>query len=319
LEKTALCFSKAWKLGIFCAMKSIEEQIQELKTQRGAVILAHNYQVDEVQAIADFTGDSLELSRKAANLSEDVVVFCGVHFMAETAAILAPEKTVLIPDPNSGCPMADMVTADQLRALKAKHPEAKVVCYVNSSAEVKAESDICCTSSNAVKVCESLGDSEIIFVPDRNLGAFVAEQLGKKFILYNGFCPTHERIRDVDVLAMKEKHPNALVLAHPECSKPVRDLADELLSTGQMCHYATASENSEFIIATELGINYRLRTENPGKTFVPVNPDRAVCPNMKKITLEKVLWSLQEMNARVRVDEDIAARAKGAIERMLEI
>ncbi len=300
-------------------MKPIEEQIQELKKQRGAIILAHNYQIDEVQAIADFTGDSLELSRRAANLAEDVIVFCGVHFMAETAAILSPEKTILIPDPNAGCPMADMVTAEGLRALKAEHPGAKVVCYVNSSAEVKAESDICCTSSNAVKVCESLGDVEIIFVPDRNLGSFVAEKLGKEFILYNGFCPTHERIRDVDVLAMKEKHPVALVLAHPECSKPVRDLADELLSTGQMCHFATAPEHREFIIATEVGINCRLRAENPGKKFIPVNPDRAVCPNMKKITLEKILWSLQDMKERVTVPVDIAARAVGCIEKMLKI
>jgi quinolinate synthase len=300
-------------------MKPIEEQIQELKARRGAVILAHNYQIDEVQAIADFTGDSLELSRKAANLAEEVVVFCGIHFMAETAAILAPEKTILIPDPNAGCPMADMVTAESLRALKAEHLGAKVVCYVNSSAEVKAESDICCTSSNAVKVCQSLGESKIIFVPDRNLGAFVAEKLGKEFVLYNGFCPTHERIRDVDVLAMKEAHPAALVLAHPECNKPVRDLADELLSTGQMCHFAQASENLEFIIATELGINYRLRTENPGKIFYPVNPDRAVCPNMKKITVEKILWSLQDMKERVTVPADISARAVGSIQRMLEI
>ncbi|MBI9021187.1 MAG: quinolinate synthase NadA [Verrucomicrobia bacterium] len=304
---------------MFRGMKSMEEQIQELKVRRGAIVIAHNYQVDEVQAIADFTGDSLELSRKAAQLREEVVVFCGVHFMAETAAILSPDKTILIPDPNAGCPMADMVTADKLRALKAQHPGAKVVCYVNSSAEVKAESDICCTSSNAVKVCESLGDVEIIFVPDRNLGAFVAEKLGREFILYNGFCPTHERIRDIDVLAMKAQYPGALVLAHPECNKPVRDLADELLSTGQMCHFATASENREFIIATELGINYRLRTENPGKRFYPVNPDRAVCPNMKKITVEKILWSLQDMKQRVTVPANIAARAVGCIERMLEI
>ncbi len=300
-------------------MKSIEEQIQELKAERGATILAHNYQGDEVQAIADFTGDSLELSRKAANLTEDVVVFCGVHFMAETAVILSPQKTILIPDPDSGCPMADMVNAAQLRELKAKHPGAKVVCYVNSSAEVKAESDICCTSSNAVKVCESLGEVEIIFVPDRNLGGFVAEKLGKEFILYNGFCPTHERIRDIDIIEMKKKHPEAVVMAHPECNKPVRDLADELLSTGQMCHFASESNQTEFIVVTEIGINYRLRTENPGKTFIPINPDRAVCPNMKKITVEKILWSLQDMKARVTVPSDIADRAVGCIQRMLEI
>jgi len=215
--------------------------------------------------------------------------------------------------------MADMVNAEQLRALKAEHPAAKVVCYVNSSAEVKAESDICCTSSNAVKVCESLGESEILFVPDRNLGAFVAEKLGKEFILYNGFCPTHERIRDVDILEMKEKHPEAVVMAHPECNKPVRDLADELLSTGQMCQFAKASDHKEFIVVTEIGINYRLRTENPGKKFYAVNPDRAVCPNMKKITVEKILWSLQDMKERVTVPADIAARAIGCIERMLEL
>lgn len=300
-------------------MKAIEQQILELKQKRGAVIIAHNYQGDEVQAIADFTGDSLELSRKAATLPNETVVFCGVHFMAETAAILSPEKTILIPDPDAGCPMADMVTAEKVRKLKAEHPGAKVICYVNSSAEVKAESDICCTSSNAVKVVESLGNAEVIFVPDRNLGAFVAEKLGKELILYNGFCPTHERIRDTDVLALKEKHPGALVLAHPECSKPVRDLADELLSTGQMCRFAQASDCREFIIATELGINYRLRNENPGKNFYPVNPDRAVCPNMKKITLEKVLWSLQDMKEKVTVPQEISRRAVGTIERMLEI
>ncbi|MCU0857066.1 MAG: quinolinate synthase NadA [Pontiellaceae bacterium] len=300
-------------------MKSIEEQIAELKEKRGAVIVAHNYQLDEVQAIADFTGDSLELSRKVATLPNDVVVFCGVHFMAETAAILSPEKTILISDPQAGCPMADMITADAVRRLKAEHPGAKVVCYVNSPADVKAESDICCTSSNAVKVVESLGNAEVIFVPDRNLGSFVAGRLGRALILYNGFCPTHERIRDVDVLELKAKYPGALVLAHPECNRPVRELADELLSTGQMCRFAQASDHKEFIVATEFGINYRLRNENPGKTFHPVNPDRAVCPNMKKITLEKVLWSLQDMKHRVTVPESIACRAAGAIQRMLEI
>ena len=300
-------------------MKTIQEQILELKKQRGAVIIAHNYQNDDVQAIADYTGDSLQLSRKAAELTEDVVVFCGVHFMAETAAILSPEKTILIPDKFAGCPMADMITGDQLRALKAQHPEAKVVCYVNSSAEVKAESDICCTSSNAVKVCQSLGDSQILFVPDRNLGSYVAEQLGKEFILYNGYCPTHERIRVGDIIAAKEAHPNAMVIAHPECAKAVRDLADELLSTGQMCDFATASDHKEFIIATEVGINYRLRNENPGKQFYPANPERGVCPNMKKITLEKILWSLQDMKDRVTVSPEVTSKAVGCIQRMLEL
>jgi len=291
------------------------------------------------------TGDSLELSRKAATLDEPVVVFCGVHFMAETAAILSPEKTILLPDAGAGCPMADMIDAGKLRALKAQYPDAKVVCYVNSSAEVKAESDICCTSSNAVNVVESLGDCKIIFVPDRNLGSFVAEKLGRPivlpekpcgadipvcatgrhsclphgFILYNGFCPTHERIRPVDILAEKEKHPDAVVLAHPECSKPVRDLADELLSTGQMCRFVQQSNATEFIVATEIGINYRLQRENPTKKFYAVCPERAVCPNMKKITLEKILWSLQDMKTRVTVPPEIARRAAGSIERMLKI
>lgn len=300
-------------------MKPIEEQIRILKKQRNAVIVAHNYQVDEVQAIADFTGDSLELSRKVATLPNEVVIFCGVHFMAETAAILSPEKQILIPDPEAGCPMADMVTGEAVRQLKAEHPGAKVVCYVNSPAEVKAESDVCCTSSNAVSVVQSLGKDEVIFVPDRNLGAFVADRLDRKLILYNGFCPTHERIRDIDVLTLKEKYPGARVLAHPECNTRVRDLADELLSTGQMCRFARESVCREFIVATELGINYRLRNENPGKVFHEVNPERAVCPNMKKITLEKILWSLQDMKHRVIVPESIAKKAAGSIQRMLEL
>ncbi len=304
---------------MLCSVKSIEKQIQELKKTHDAIVIAHNYQIDEVQTLADFTGDSLELSRKAAELSEKVIVFCGVHFMAETAAILSPLKTVLIPDARAGCPMADGITSKQLRALKAEHPNAKVVCYINSSAEVKAESDICCTSSNAVNVVASLNDFDVIFVPDRNLGAFVAETLERELILYNGYCPTHERIRNVDVLAMKEAHPNASILAHPECNRPVRDLADELLSTGQMCHYAKTSDRAEFIIATEIGIHYRLRKENPNKLFYPVNPDRAVCPNMKKITVEKILWSLQEMTSKVTVSEETARRAMGCIERMLKI
>lgn len=295
------------------------DQIQALKKERGAVILAHNYQLDEVQAIADFTGDSLELSRKSAQLDEEVVVFCGVHFMAETTAILAPEKTVLLPDRHAGCPMADMIDAQTVRKLKAEHPGAKVVCYVNSPAEVKAESDICCTSSNAVQVVESLGECEVLFVPDRNLGSYVADCLGRELILYNGFCPTHERIRERDVIKAKADHPDALLLAHPECSRPVRELADELLSTGQMCRYVAQSPHKEFLIATEVGILYRLRTENPGKRFFAVNSDRAVCPNMKKITLEKVLWSLQDVQYRVTVPEEIARRAVGAIERMLEV
>ena len=301
-------------------MKTIEEKIQELKRERGAVIIAHNYQPDEVQAIADFTGDSLELSRKAAELKEDVVVFCGVHFMAETAAILSPEKTILIPDPFAGCPMADMITADQLRDWKAEYPGAVVVCYVNSSAAVKAECDFCCTSSNAMKIINSVPeDKMILFVPDTHLGNYVKKELGREnMLMWDGYCPTHSRIRDVDILREKKEHPNAVLMAHPECPLAIRDMADELLSTGQMCAFATESDATEFIVATEIGILYRLRNENPGKKFyAPSN--RAVCPNMKKIDLEKVLWALQDMQHRVTVPEEIANKARHSITAMLEL
>lgn len=300
-------------------MKSIQEQIQELKRERGAIIIAHNYQPDEVQAIADFTGDSLELSRKAAQLEEEVIVFCGVHFMAETAAILSPQKTILLPDRFAGCPMADMITAEQLRAKKAEHPDAVVICYVNSSAAVKAECDLCCTSSNAMKIVASVpADKEIIFVPDTHLGHYVQEQLGREMIIWDGYCPTHSRIRDVDILREKEEHPNAVVMAHPECPLPIRQLADQLLSTGQMCAFAQESDADEFIVATEMGLLYRLRNENPEKRFYSVS-DRALCPNMKKIDLEKVLWSLQDMQHRITVPETIANKARRSIEAMLEL
>ncbi len=300
-------------------MQSIEERIQELKRERGAIIIAHNYQPDEVQAMADFTGDSLELSRKAAELEEEIIVFCGVHFMAETAAILSPEKTILLPDRFAGCPMADMITADQLRARKAEHPDAVVICYVNSSAAVKAECDLCCTSSNAKAIVASVpADKEIIFVPDTHLGHYVQEELGREMIIWDGYCPTHSRIRDVDIQREKEEHPNAVVIAHPECPSSIRDLSDQLLSTGQMCTYAKESDEKEFIVATEMGLLYRLRNENPGKKFYAVS-ERALCPNMKKIDLEKVLWSLEDMQYRITVPEEIANKARRSIEAMLEL
>ena len=298
-------------------MKLIEEKIQDLKRERGAIIIAHNYQPDEVQAIADFTGDSLELSRKGAELPEDVIVFCGVHFMAETAAILSPEKTILLPDQFAGCPMADMITVEQLRAKKAEHPDAVVITYVNSSAAIKAESDLCCTSSNAMKIVSSVPvDKEIIFVPDTHLGHYVQQQLDREMIIWDGYCPTHSRIRYVDILREKEEHPNAIVMAHPECPLNIRELADELLSTGQMCAVAKASSHKEFIIATEMGLLYRLRNENPSKKFYSVS-DRAVCPNMKKIDLEKVLWALEDMQHRIVVPEPTCSQARKSIEAML--
>jgi len=300
------------------AISSLESRVREWKQRRGAVILAHNYQPDEVQAVADFTGDSLELARKCTRLDAGVVVFCGVFFMAETAVILNPGKTVLLPDPAAGCPMADMITGSQLRAFKAEHPGARVVCYVNSTAEVKAGSDICCTSANAPEVVRSLGDGEVIFVPDRNLGSHTAEKLGRSLILWPGFCPAHQRVSAAEIEALRAAHPGAPVLVHPECPKPVRDAADFVLSTGQMCRHARQAPERAFIIGTEQGVLCRLRAENPGKTF-HLASDRLFCPDMKKITLEKVLWSLEGMCHRVTVDPAVAARARRAIEAMLAV
>jgi quinolinate synthase len=298
---------------------TIVEEIRKLQAARNAIILAHNYQPAEIQELADFTGDSLELARKAAGVSEEVVVFCGVHFMAETAAILNPRKTVLLPTPDAGCPMADMITGDQLRELKAKHPDAKVLCYVNSTAEIKAESDCCVTSSNAVAVARSFAaDQKIIFVPDQHLGSWTAEQLGRTFILWPGFCPTHARMTDRQIALARAEHPGAPVLAHPECPKGVRDIADQVLSTGGMCRYVKGRTEPVFIIGTETGIIHRLQKENPEKQFIPVL-ESAVCPNMKKTTLEKVLWSLKENQTVVRVEDPIASRARKSIEAMLAV
>ena len=291
-------------------------EIQKLKSARKAVILAHNYQVPDVQDVADFTGDSLELSRKATEIEAETIVFCGVHFMAETAAILNPDKVVLLPDARAGCPMADMITGAQLREFKARHPGAKVVCYVNSTAEVKAESDCCCTSGNAVKIVRHYADSEVLFVQDQHLGSVVEEQLGRKLILWPGYCPTHARINPKDILDLKAAHPRALALAHPECPKPVRIVADHVLSTGQMCKFVAETPATEFIVATEEGLIHRLKKDNPGKTFYRVSPF-AVCPNMKRNTLEKVLFCLRDMQPAVKVEPAIAARARRAIEQML--
>ena len=291
-------------------------EIRKLKTDRKAVILAHNYQAPDVQDVADFTGDSLELSRKATEVVAHVIVFCGVHFMAETAAILNPDKIVLMPDARAGCPMADMLTGDQLREFKAKHPGAKVVCYVNSTAEVKAESDCCCTSGNAVQIARHYADSEVLFVPDQHLGSVVAETLGRELILWPGYCPTHARINPKDVVDLKAAHPQALALAHPECPKPVRVVADHVLSTGQMCKFVAENPATEFIVATEEGLIHRLKKDNPAKTFYRVSPF-AACPNMKRNTLEKVLFCLRDMQPVVKVDPAIAARARRSIAQML--
>ncbi len=301
------------------ATTGIIEKIDRLKKQRNAVLLVHNYQLGEVQDIADFSGDSLELSRKAAETDAAVIVFCGVHFMAETAAILNPDKTVLLPDIHSGCPMADMVTAERLRDLKKQHPKAKVVCYVNSTAEVKAESDICCTSANAVQVVKSLADAdEIIFVPDQYLGSYAAEQAGRELILWPGYCPTHARITAADILKRKEEHPNAVVIVHPECKQEAKKVADAVLSTGGMVKFVRETKSKEIIIGTEIGIIHRLEKENPDKVYIPAT-EQAICPRMKLITLETVLWSLENMENKIIVPEEIRVRAKRAVDRMLEL
>ncbi|MFQ5987841.1 MAG: quinolinate synthase NadA [Dehalococcoidia bacterium] len=295
------------------------EEILRLKGERNAIILAHNYQLGEVQDIADFVGDSLELSQKAAQTEAEVIVFCGVHFMAETASILCPDKTVLLPDMHAGCPMADMITAEGLRQKKKEHPGATVVCYVNSSAEVKAESDVCCTSANAVRIVEKLADGrEIIFVPDQYLGHYISTKTGREMILWPGFCPTHLRIKSQDIIRMKQEHPEARVVVHPECRPDVIALADEVLSTGGICRFAGRPEVEEMIVGTELGIIHRLRKENPDKRFIPAS-EQAVCPRMKLITLENVLWSLEEMAPEVKVPEEIRLRAKAAVDKMLEV
>jgi len=295
------------------------DRLLELKRQRNAVILAHNYQRPEVQDAADFTGDSLGLSQQAAKTSAEVILFCGVHFMAETAAIICPDKTVLMPDPNAGCPMANMVTPRELAAMKAQHPNAVVVTYVNSSAAIKAMSDICCTSANAVRVVASVPrDREVLFVPDASLGDWVARQLARPLILWPGYCPTHHRIVAKDVAALKAEHPDALFVCHPECTADVIALADHVASTSGMVRWCRETPAKKIIVGTELGLLHRLRKDSPEKTFLEVSP-LADCPNMKLNTIEKMVWSLEDMVYRVSVPPQVAEPARRAIERMLEI
>jgi quinolinate synthase len=296
----------------------LKEQILKLKKERKAVILAHNYQRGEAQDIADFVGDSLELAQKAVKTDADVIVFCGVHFMAETAAILNPEKTVLLPDASAGCPMADMITAEQLRQQKQKMPNATVVTYVNSTAAVKAESDYCCTSANGVKVVGSIANAEIIFVPDQYLGDFIAKRTGKTLTLWPGYCPTHVNILPEDIVNRKQEHPKAKTVVHPECRPDVIALADEALSTSGIVRYAARTDVKELIVGTEVEILHRLNKENPGKQFYAASK-KAICPDMKKITLEKILKSLETMKPEVTVPEAIRIRAKRAVDRMLAI
>lgn len=295
------------------------DNILKLKSEKDAVILAHNYQIGEVQDIADFVGDSLELSIEASRIEKRIIVFCGVYFMAETAKILNPEKMVLIPDKNAGCPMADMINAHQLSKLKEEHPGAVVVCYVNSTAEVKSLSDVCCTSANAVKVVNSIPeDKKIIFIPDKYLGKYVGKITGREMIFWNGYCPTHIGISAKHIINIKKGHLGAEVIVHPENTPDVIELADRVESTGGMLRYIKESGNSDFIIGTEIGIIHRLKKENPGKTFYPVTA-QAICPNMKLINLEKILWSLEDEVFEVKVPPEIAEKARSAIDRMISI
>lgn len=293
-------------------------EIKALLKERNAVLLAHNYMRDEVQEIADITGDSLALSIEAAKTSADVIVFCGVHFMAESASILSPQKTVLLPRLDAGCPMADMVTVEGLLEMKQKHPGVPVVTYVNSTAAVKAHTDICCTSANAVKVVNSLPEKEIIFAPDRNLGTYASQFTDKTFHLWEGFCPTHERLRREEVLKLKEEHPDALFVCHPECNPQVSALADCVCSTSGMYTFVKENPARKFIIGTETGILYRMKKENPDKEFILASP-ALVCPNMKLISLDDILDALKTMAPVVKVPEEIRVPAKKALDRMLAV
>lgn len=298
---------------------TLSDEILRLKKARNAIILAHNYQVPEVQDIADVVGDSYSLSQHAANTSSDVIVFCGVHFMAESAKILSPDKTVLLPAKNAGCPMADMVTAPKLREMKAKYPDAAVVCYVNSSAEVKAESDICCTSSNALKVVQSLKNRQIIFVPDENLGSYVASKVkDKEVILWKGFCITHKRVKVEEVQKIRQLYPDAKILMHPECEPEVQKLADFLGSTSEIIKYAGEIPEKNIIIGTEEGVLHILRKQNPDKNFYLLSTG-LICTNMKKTRLEDVHNALLNMQYEIHVDEDIRIKALKSLEEMLKI
>lgn len=320
----------------------LREEILRLKGEKRAIILSHNYQRDEVQDIADFVGDSLELSRRASTIDCDVIVFCGVHFMAESASILSPDKTVLLPEPDAGCPMADMIEVSSprkvwqtfpgyevqpvfvfsheftLRDIKAQYPGVPVVAYVNTTAGVKAESDICCTSANVVRVVESLPSERVICIPDRNLSMWAQRNSKKQVISWDGFCHVHDRVTREDVFRAKRQHPGALLMAHPECRPEVLELADHVTSTSGMLRFANTSDKNEFIVGTELGLMHRLKKENPGKMFHPLRKDM-ICPNMKKTTLKSVFDALQDMRHIVKVPEEIRVPAKRALDRMLEI
>jgi quinolinate synthase len=299
---------------------SIKARIQQLKRQHRAVILAHNYEPAEIQDLADITGDSLGLSIQAAATDAEVIVFCGVRFMAESAAILSPDKRVILPRLDCGCGLADMATARQLREVRRQHPDAVVVTYVNSSAAVKAESDLCCTSGNAVNVVNSIPpERDIIFVPDRNLGTWVQQQTGRRLILWDGYCPVHDAVRAADVQAARKQHPQAAVIVHPECRPEVTALADAVCSTGGMPAAVARLPQREFIIGTEEGMLHPLRLAAPDRVFYPLKSGRMICHDMKRISLNDVHRALDRLEPIITVDREIAARARSALERMLAV
>ncbi len=300
-------------------LKTVKERINLLRREKNAVILVHNYQLGEVQDIADFVGDSLELSMKAANISADIILFCGVKFMAETAKILSPDKTVLLPVFEAGCPMADMADVDSLRQLKKEHPGAVTVCYVNSTAEVKTECDLCCTSANATRIINSIPeDKEIIFLPDKNLGANVAKETGRKMILWEGYCPTHMRITPEMIERKKAEFPDALLIVHPECRPEIVALADQQLSTGGMVKFVKETAAETIIVGTELGMIHRLQKEAPEKKFIALS-EQAVCMNMKMINLTDVLQALENNQTEISLEQATIERAALPIRRMLEL
>lgn len=300
-------------------MQNLIQEILRLKSERDAVILAHFYQPPEIQEIADFVGDSLELSKKAAGCDAKTIVFCGVYFMAESAKILAPQKRVLIPAPSAGCPMADMLTAADIDRLRAEHPEAAVVLYVNSSAACKAKADVCCTSTNAVRVARSLPNREILFLPDRNLGRFVAAQCpDKRFFYFDGCCPIHDAVRPADVAAARRAHPDAKFAVHPECRPEIAAAADFIGSTAQIIRYITDSPETEFLIGTENGILHRLSEAAPGKKLWPLKAD-FICPDMKKIGLDELAACLRDLSGEVTLDADTVAAAQNSLQRMIQL
>jgi quinolinate synthase len=299
-------------------LEAIIARITDLRKKNNAIILAHNYQLPEIQDIADLLGDSLDLSIKAQKTNADNIIFCGVDFMAESAKILNPEKNVIIPDIDARCPMANMVNLKDLEKLKNKNPDAKVVAYINTTSDVKAISDICCTSSNGVKVVKSLKSKKVIFVPDKNLGAYIQRFVPEKeLILWPGMCATHHRIRKQDIFKLKKEHPESEVLVHPECRPEIIDIADHIFSTNGMVNYAKNSDVKEFIIGTEKELCYRLKNEKPNKIFYPIK--YAICSNMKKITLEKVLNSLGTLEPKIYICEEIMKKAKKPLQKMMEI